>query len=141
MDGFWIDRHPVTVAEFRRFVKATGHVTWAEHAPRPEDYPDAEEAALVPGSYARLLARQRHARPLRRSPSTGANLHPEGAPPARCYSAAARSRIHLACTPMADPDEAATIVNALQRHAAVVVQKSIAEGLDGAKTLPHGLAT
>ena len=50
MDGFWIDRHPVTVAEFRRFVKATGHVTWAEHAPRPEDYPDAEEDALVPGS-------------------------------------------------------------------------------------------
>lgn len=41
---------------------------------------------------------------------------------------AARSRIHLACTPMADPDEAAAIVNALQRHAAVVVQKSIAEG-------------
>ena len=25
---------------------------------------------------------------------------------------AARSRIHLACTPMADPDEAAAIVNA-----------------------------
>jgi trehalose synthase len=41
---------------------------------------------------------------------------------------AARGRVHLACTPMADPDEAAAIVNALQRHAAVVVQKSIAEG-------------
>jgi trehalose synthase len=41
---------------------------------------------------------------------------------------AVRSRVHLACTPMADPDEAAAIVNALQRHAAVVVQKSIAEG-------------
>ena len=41
---------------------------------------------------------------------------------------APRSRVHLACTPMADPDEAAAIVNALQRHAAVVVQKSIAEG-------------
>jgi trehalose synthase len=39
-----------------------------------------------------------------------------------------RSRIHLACVPMDDSDEAATIVNALQRHAAVVVQKSIAEG-------------
>ncbi|HXD65509.1 MAG TPA: SUMF1/EgtB/PvdO family nonheme iron enzyme, partial [Solirubrobacteraceae bacterium] len=24
VDGFWIDEHPVTVAEFRRFVKATG---------------------------------------------------------------------------------------------------------------------
>ena len=30
---------------------------------------------------------------------------------------AQRSRIHLACTPMRDPDEAAAIVNALQRHA------------------------
>ncbi|HEU5263857.1 MAG TPA: glycosyltransferase [Gaiellaceae bacterium] len=39
-----------------------------------------------------------------------------------------RTRVHLACTPMADPDEAAAIVNALQRHASVVVQKSIAEG-------------
>ena len=40
----------------------------------------------------------------------------------------ARSRVHLACTPMTDPDEAAAIVNALQRHATVVVQKSLAEG-------------
>jgi len=41
---------------------------------------------------------------------------------------AARGRVHLASVPMADPDEAAAIVNALQRHAAVVVQKSLAEG-------------
>ena len=41
---------------------------------------------------------------------------------------AARGRVHLACTPMTDPDEAAAIVNALQRHATVVVQKSVAEG-------------
>jgi trehalose synthase len=40
----------------------------------------------------------------------------------------ARSRVHLACVPMHDPDEAAAIVNALQRHASVVVQKSLAEG-------------
>src|SRR4029078_985050 len=46
----------------------------------------------------------------------------------RAVPHAARSCVHLACTPMADPDEAAAIVNALQRHAAVVVQKSIAEG-------------
>jgi formylglycine-generating enzyme required for sulfatase activity len=32
VDGFWIDEHPVTVAEFRRFVKATGYVTWAERS-------------------------------------------------------------------------------------------------------------
>jgi trehalose synthase len=41
---------------------------------------------------------------------------------------AIRSRVHLACIPMDDPDENALIVNALQRHAAVVVQKSLVEG-------------
>jgi trehalose synthase len=40
----------------------------------------------------------------------------------------ARRRIHLATLPMDDPDENAIIVNALQRHARVVAQKSIAEG-------------
>jgi trehalose synthase len=40
----------------------------------------------------------------------------------------ARARIHLACVPMADADEAAAVVNALQLHATVVAQKSIAEG-------------
>jgi trehalose synthase len=41
---------------------------------------------------------------------------------------AIRGRVHLACVPMTDPDEAAAIVNALQRHASVVVQKSLEEG-------------
>ena len=39
-----------------------------------------------------------------------------------------RTRIHLACLPMRDCDENAVIVNTIQRHAAVVTQKSIAEG-------------
>jgi trehalose synthase len=42
--------------------------------------------------------------------------------------AAVRRRVHLACIPMDDADENAIIVNALQRHAAVVVQKSLVEG-------------
>ncbi|HEX2733891.1 MAG TPA: formylglycine-generating enzyme family protein, partial [Polyangiaceae bacterium] len=50
VEGFWVDRRPATVAEFRRFVKETGHVSWAELAPRAEDYPDAEPEDLVPGS-------------------------------------------------------------------------------------------
>ncbi|HEV2812981.1 MAG TPA: glycosyltransferase, partial [Solirubrobacteraceae bacterium] len=39
-----------------------------------------------------------------------------------------RERVHLAQLPMEDRQENAAIVNALQRHAAIVVQKSIAEG-------------
>jgi sulfatase modifying factor 1 len=48
--GFWIDEHPVTVAEFRRFVKATGYVTVAERPLDPADYPDVDPGRLVPGS-------------------------------------------------------------------------------------------
>jgi formylglycine-generating enzyme len=50
VNGFWMDIHPVTNAEFRRFVKATGHVTMAEQPPDPADYPDADPDLLVPGS-------------------------------------------------------------------------------------------
>jgi len=39
-----------------------------------------------------------------------------------------RGRIHLVNLPMADVEENAVIVNALQRHAAIVVQKSLQEG-------------
>ena len=39
-----------------------------------------------------------------------------------------RSRVHLASVPMDDVDENAMIVNALQRHATMVVQKSLVEG-------------
>ena len=40
----------------------------------------------------------------------------------------ARARVHIACLPMDDIEENAAIVNALQRRADVVVQKSKAEG-------------
>jgi trehalose synthase len=39
-----------------------------------------------------------------------------------------KRRIQLICLPMDDVDENAAMVNALQRHASVIVQKSIAEG-------------
>jgi formylglycine-generating enzyme required for sulfatase activity len=50
VDGFWMDDHQVTVIEFRRFVKATGHVTVAERPLDRADYPDADPELLVPGS-------------------------------------------------------------------------------------------
>ncbi|HEX3323761.1 MAG TPA: formylglycine-generating enzyme family protein [Solirubrobacterales bacterium] len=50
VDGFWIDSHPVTVREFRHFVRDTGHVTVAERKPDPAYYPGVDPALLVPGS-------------------------------------------------------------------------------------------
>jgi sulfatase modifying factor 1 len=50
VDGFWMDEHPVTAAEFRRFVRDTGYVTVAERPLDPADYPDADPDLLVPGS-------------------------------------------------------------------------------------------
>ena len=46
------------------------------------------------------------------------------------------SRVHLCCLPMDDVDENAHLVNALQRHASVVVQKSLAEGFGLTVTEP-----
>jgi formylglycine-generating enzyme len=50
VDGFWMDEHPVTAAEFRRFVRETGYVTVAERPLDPVDYPEADPDMLVPGS-------------------------------------------------------------------------------------------
>ncbi|MEU6309398.1 formylglycine-generating enzyme family protein [Streptomyces sp. NPDC047014] len=50
VDGFWMDERPVTLAAFRRFVRATGYVTVAEREIDPADYPGADPAALVPGA-------------------------------------------------------------------------------------------
>jgi trehalose synthase len=46
----------------------------------------------------------------------------------RRMGAAAQARVHLVCLPMHDVDENAHLVNAIQRHASVVVQKSLVEG-------------
>lgn len=46
----------------------------------------------------------------------------------RALSEPVRRRVHLVELPMADHDENAAMVNALQRHATVVVQKSLREG-------------
>jgi len=46
----------------------------------------------------------------------------------RRLEAPARERVHLLTLPMDDGDENAHLVNAIQRHASVVVQKSLVEG-------------
>lgn len=50
VNAFLMDEHPVTNAEFRRFVKATAYLTTAEQTPSAVDFPDAGPAQLVPGS-------------------------------------------------------------------------------------------
>jgi len=50
VEGFWMDTHLVTAADFRRFVRDTGYVTLAERPLDPGDYPDADPQLLVPGS-------------------------------------------------------------------------------------------
>ena len=50
VDGFWIDRTPVTNCEFRKFVNATGYVTFAEIRPDAKDYPGALPHMLRAGS-------------------------------------------------------------------------------------------
>jgi formylglycine-generating enzyme len=50
VDGFWIDRTPVTNRDFLQFVNATGYVTFAELKPDPKHYPGAQPHMLRAGS-------------------------------------------------------------------------------------------
>src|SRR5258705_4688547 len=50
VDGFWMDRYPVTNERFQRFIDATKHITFAEIPPRAEDYPGALPHMLYAGS-------------------------------------------------------------------------------------------
>ena len=67
VSDFWIDRTPVTNRQFRAFVQATGHVTFAEIPPDPKDYPgalpysddDGHLVALRQGDYKYVFSEQR----------------------------------------------------------------------------------
>ena len=50
VEGFWLDRYPVTNADFAKFFAATGYITLCERPPDPAAYPDADPDLLVPGS-------------------------------------------------------------------------------------------
>jgi formylglycine-generating enzyme required for sulfatase activity len=82
VDGFWMDRHTVTNAEFARFADQTNYVTVAERPLDPAAYPDADPALLVPGAL--VFQRQPHPVDLRDATQwwayvPGANWrHPQG---------------------------------------------------------------
>ncbi|MGO9883121.1 MAG: glycosyltransferase [Solirubrobacteraceae bacterium] len=58
----------------------------------------------------------------------GASVHAAVVDACRGLQPDVRRRVHLASLPMADAEQNAAVVNALQGHATVVVQKSLAEG-------------
>jgi formylglycine-generating enzyme len=63
VDGFWMDKTPVTNAQFRQFVRETGHTSFAEIPPDPRDYPGAKPEMLYAGSL--VFVPPRHAVDLR----------------------------------------------------------------------------
>jgi trehalose synthase len=95
-----------------------------------------KDMAGVMSGFARSIAERGDAHLMLVGPAVaGVTDDPEGAQVlAECREqwqalpASVRCRIHLASIPMDDVDENAIIVNALQRHAYVVVQKSLVEG-------------
>jgi len=50
VDGFWMDEHEVTNAEFAAFVKTTNYITVAERPLNPADFPGIPVENLIPGS-------------------------------------------------------------------------------------------
>jgi sulfatase modifying factor 1 len=50
VDGFQMEAHQVTNAQFAEFVDATGYVTVAERPLNPDDFPGAPEENVQPGS-------------------------------------------------------------------------------------------
>lgn len=82
VESFWMDKYEITNQQFDNFVRATEHVTLAERAPNPEDYPGAKPELLQPASV--VFRKPAHPVDLRNhynwwSYVPGANWrHPEG---------------------------------------------------------------
>ena len=69
VDGFWIDRYPVTNERFARFVGRTGHVTFAEIPPNAGGL--SRRAAATCSTPARWCSSSRTARSIARTSATG----------------------------------------------------------------------
>lgn len=87
----------------------------------------AELVGMSPEPHAELMLAGPNVRAVADDPD-GARVFEDVATAWRALPHHVRRRVHLANLPTADVDENAAIVNALQRHAAIVVQKSLREG-------------
>jgi len=80
VNGFWMDRTPVTNNQFRKFVNATGYVTFAEIAPDPKDYPAhmlrARSLIFAPQSMRSISVIGRNGGPLILQPTGGDHIGP-----------------------------------------------------------------
>ena len=97
-------RHLVTVADYRRFVKATGYQTFAERELDPAMYPGADPDLLVPGSLvlpgdARPGAARRLPPVVERSCTAPPGTIPRGPPRTSSAATAIRSPRSTARTP------------------------------------------
>ena len=97
VDDFWMDRTPVTNRQFRAFIRATGHVTFAETRPDPKDYPGALPHMLYAGS---LSSGHRIVRSTCVSGASGGpwSKAPTGATPMALGAPSMASTTTLSCT-------------------------------------------
>ena len=83
LDGFWMDEHPVTAADFRRFVRETGYATFCER-PLDPDRLSRRRSGVARARRARLPQDRRGPSTCATSATGGSTLpgaywkHPEG---------------------------------------------------------------
>ena len=141
----WFDRRDGSRGTVRAHAALGGLVL--DGPPPPEDAPlvlqvsrwdGLKDMAGVMGGFARLDSRNGldGSHLMLAGPAvSGVTDDPEGAQVLadcrrqwRALPDEVRSRVHLASIPVDDVDENAVVVNVLQRHASVIVQKSLMEG-------------
>ena len=103
VDGFWIDRAPVTNAEFRRFVDETRHVTFAEITPNAEDYPGALPHMLKAGSLVFSPPRTASISATGRNGGRSSSARTGASPTARAARSRASTIIRSCTSPIATP--------------------------------------
>jgi trehalose synthase len=109
-----LDRLVVQVSRWDRLKDPVGVIqAFAEHVTAAADV-----GLLLAGPSTRAVA----------DDPEGAEVLAEATDALAALAPGVQERVHLVSLPMDDREENAAIVNALQRHATVVVQKSLAEG-------------